>query len=134
LWDTAGQEQYRSLTKNFYRNAEGIIIVFDVSNKKSFENVKDWMQSIKEFTTKDIHVSLVGNKIDLEIREVLFEEASNLSKLLNIDYFECSAKDNIGFQKCVKTLSYNILTNQKREDGSKIDILLKNDKKHYCCS
>ena len=107
LWDTAGQEQYKSLTKNFYRNASGVIVVFDVANRKSFECVEEWTQNIKDYGPKEIIIALVGNKIDLD-RDVSIEEATKLSKTLKIKYFECSAKENIGFQSCVVYVSSEI--------------------------
>ena len=73
LWDTAGQEQYKSLTRNFYRNSNGVIIVYDVTNKSSFEKVQEWVQSVYDNTERSIQMVLVGNKIDLN-REVSTDE------------------------------------------------------------
>lgn len=69
IWDTAGQERFRTITKNFYRNANGVILVFDVTNKATFVNVKTWLQSLSEHAKEDIVKTLVGNKIDCSIEE-----------------------------------------------------------------
>lgn len=132
LWDTAGQEQYKSLTKNFYRNANGIIIVFDVSNRKSFDAVKEWLQNVKDHSPKETKVVIVGNKLDLE-REVSENEGIFLAQSEKIKYFDCSAKENKGFQDCVVELTREISNANK----PKIDHTLENLKKvehdkNYC--
>ena len=65
LWDTAGQEKYRAITVAHYRKALGCLIVYDVTNRKSFTNVKFWLQSLMDSAEKDISIMLVGNKVDL---------------------------------------------------------------------
>ena len=66
IWDTAGQERFRTITQSFYRNANGVIIVFDVSEKRSFDNVSSWLESVSQYADAKIRKILVGNKIDLE--------------------------------------------------------------------
>ena len=76
LWDTAGQEKFHSLTAAFFRNAEGIIVMFDVTNSISFENIRNWTESIKTHMSSEIDnipVIIVGNKIDLNEREIKTE-------------------------------------------------------------
>jgi Ras-related protein Rab-2A len=93
IWDTAGQESFRSITRSYYRGALVSIIVFDITNKKSFENIKNWYRDIIENTTDNI-IILVGNKIDLENhRTVSFEEAMLFASSNNMKYYETSAKD-----------------------------------------
>ena len=65
LWDTAGQEKYRAITVAHYRNALGCLIVYDITNRKTFANVKYWLQSLLDSAEKDICIMLVGNKVDL---------------------------------------------------------------------
>ena len=67
IWDTAGQEKYKSITRTFYYNANSAIIVFDLNDKESFENVRIWVNEVKLYTKEDIFIVLVGNKCDLEI-------------------------------------------------------------------
>ena len=89
IWDTAGQEQYRSITCNFYRNADGIIVVYDATNRETFDKVGEWLQSIDDYTPSDsqIPVILVGNKIDLP-KEVSTEEGKQLAENKGIPFFE----------------------------------------------
>lgn len=68
IWDTAGQERFRTLTASYYRGAHGIIVVFDVTERETFENVRQWMQEIERFASDNVCRVLVGNKCDLEDR------------------------------------------------------------------
>ena len=135
IWDTAGQEQYKALTKNFYRNSDGVIIIYDVTNKSSFEKVQEWVQSIGEYTDseKNIQKVLVGNKIDLS-REVSTEEGQKLAEMYEIPFFESSAKENIGINDFMKKIIEDVvsnLTNMKKGIELK-DENFKNDEKVGC--
>ena len=94
LWDTAGQERFKSLANGFFRNAQGIMLVYDITNHESFESLKFWIESIKNNLGNDLKIPIIiiGNKIDLEEREVKTEEAESFCKNQNIPYFETSAK------------------------------------------
>lgn len=115
IWDTAGQEQYKSLTRNFYRNSDGVIIVYDVTNKSSFEKIQEWVQSIKDNTEKNIKMILIGNKIDLP-REVTTEEGKKLAEHYDIPFFETSAKDNIGISEFIRKILVEVLESYKPVD------------------
>ena len=92
IWDTCGQEMYRSLVQGFYRNTSLAIIVYDVNNKKSFENLDTWLRDLRQHTEPEIPIFIVGNKSDLE-RNVTTEEAKIFSQSNRTCYFaECSAK------------------------------------------
>ena len=65
IWDTAGQERFRQLTNSFFKDADGVIITFDLCNETSFRNVKDWINSVKKYTDESLPMVLVGNKLDL---------------------------------------------------------------------
>lgn len=124
IWDTAGQEQYKALTKNFYRNSDGVIIVYDVTNKSTFEKVQEWVQSIGEYTDseKNIQKVLVGNKIDLP-RQVTTEEGQKLADMYSIPFFEASAKDNIGIEDFMKKIIGEVLENlSSQKKGVGLDI------------
>lgn len=112
IWDTAGQEQYKSLTRNFYRNSDGVIIVYDVTNKSSFEKVQEWVQSIIDNTEKGIKMVLVGNKIDLP-REVTTDEGKKLAEFYKVPFFETSAKDNIGISDFIRQIISDVLESNK---------------------
>jgi len=80
IWDTAGQERFKSLTVAYYKGSRGAIIVFDVTKRESFENVINWLNDIKKNGDKETIIILVGNKNDMEEREVSFEEAKSFSE------------------------------------------------------
>ena len=93
IWDTAGQERFKTITYSFYRQAQGVLICYDVTNRESFENVKNWIDSIDNHAKPNIQKVLIGNKIDLiDDRKITKEEAQNLADEHNIPYFETSAK------------------------------------------
>lgn len=110
IWDTAGQERYKSLTAAFFRNAQGVILCYDISNAETFENLKYWLQSINlNLGEKNgIKKIIIGNKVDLP-REVSLEDAQTFAKQNDVPYFETSAKENINVNDSIKTLVTEIL-------------------------
>jgi Ras-related protein Rab-1A len=93
IWDTAGQERFKTITYSFYRQAQGVLIAFDVTNRESFENVKNWIDSIDNHAKPNIHKVLIGNKIDLvDDRKISTKEAKSLADEHGLPYFETSAK------------------------------------------
>ena len=128
IWDTAGQERYKSLTKGFFRNAEGVMLVYDVTNSETYENLKFWLQSIKNNTSPDmgeIPIILIGNKIDCEDREVKVEEAENFWKEQGYPYFETSAKTGENIDNTIKYLVkkvINIKEGKKYDENENIKI------------
>jgi len=92
IWDTAGQERYRSITNAYYRGAVGALVVYDITKHSTFENVKRWISEVKEHTDQNIHIMLVGNKVDLMLnRAVSTEEARNLAQENGYSFIETSA-------------------------------------------
>ncbi len=119
IWDTAGQEQYKSLTKNFFRNSDGVIIVYDATQKATFDQVKEWVRSIEDYTSteKKVQKILVANKIDLKEKiEVTTEEGQKLSENFEIPFFEVSAKENIGISECMERIIRDVVKNVSEED------------------
>ena len=107
IWDTAGQERFNSISKSYYRGAHAIILIFSVDNKKSFENVKTWVNQIKEETNEKITLILVGNKIDLvDKREIMENEGEELANEFDINYYECSAKTGENINLAFNELLY----------------------------
>ena len=98
IWDTAGQERFHSIALNSVKNSQGIILVFDVSNRMSFNDLFTWMNGIKDATDK-VSIILFGNKNDNEKREVTKEEAEKFAKDYNIPYIEVNAKLNENIDK-----------------------------------
>ena len=96
IWDTAGQERYRAVASSYYRGAVGAMIVYDITNHKSFTNAENWMNELKQKGPKGLAVYLIGNKSDLaaEKRQVKTEEADQYASLNNIQRIETSALDS----------------------------------------
>jgi len=94
LWDTAGQERFRTITSSYFRNADIVVIVFDLTNEHSFDKISDWYSELQKFITHDNYI-LIGNKSDHTQDIVKKSDIDKLSERLNIDYFEVSAKKNI---------------------------------------
>ena len=98
IWDTAGQDRFRSIRKNFYRGSHGIILIYDVTSLKTFENIKSWVTQIHEEISDKVVIYLVGNKVDKEEeRKVSTAEGKKLADELGLPFTETSAKtgDNI---------------------------------------
>lgn len=94
IWDTAGQERFRSITYSYYRNTVGCLIVYDITNRESFLNVKDWLSEAKQCVEEsDVVFMLVGHKIDKESRRVVStEEGERFAEANNMMFIETSAK------------------------------------------
>lgn len=145
LWDTAGQEKFRSLGRNFYKDSYIIIIVFDITNRMSFINAKEvWYNEIKNYGEKYKFLSLVGNKSDkYEDEEVTDEEAISFAKEIDAKFFLVSAHTGDGIDKMFHTLADNFFdeefmskVDQSKEDRLDSIILKKEDLKHKsinCC-
>ena len=94
IWDTAGQERFRTITSMYYRNAHGIIVVYDVADKQTFENVRCWMQEIEKYAPDGVNKLLLGNKCDLSSKKVVpSDEAKELADSLGVQFTETSAKN-----------------------------------------
>eukprot|EP01121_Diplochlamys_sp_Union-15-3_P015267 TRINITY_DN5011_c0_g3_i2.p1 TRINITY_DN5011_c0_g3~~TRINITY_DN5011_c0_g3_i2.p1 ORF type:complete len:209 (-),score=47.53 TRINITY_DN5011_c0_g3_i2:45-671(-) len=113
LWDTAGQERFRTITSSYYRGAQGVIVVFDVTKKDTFNNVVKWLQELERYASEDVKKLLVGNKIDLTPREVTPEEAKELAQKLGLDYVETSAKTSSNVEEAFSRLAKMIKEDQE---------------------
>ena len=116
VWDTAGQERFKSITKSFFRNANGIIFVYDITQKNSFKNVKDWIKDSEANDTGFKRI-LVGNKIDLQNkRQVKLNEVKDWADKKNLEVIEASAKTGANIDKAVMKLIELILQNKSKEE------------------
>jgi len=111
IWDTAGQERFRTLTASYYRGAHGIILVYDVSRRETFDNLKEiWLREVDMYSSGGSVVKmLVANKVDMESRAVSREEGQALARSLGTIFFECSAKTKVGVQNAFEELNLKIL-------------------------
>lgn len=119
IWDTAGQERFNSIAKSYYRGAVGAFIIYDITNRISFDHVDRWLHLLKQHSHPSIVLCLLGNKSDLrEKRAVSFEEAEEFAKKSGLLFFEVSAKEatnvNRAFERTIVEI-YN-LVKEKKED------------------
>ena len=116
IWDTAGQERFRSITKNIYRNANGVLFVYDITNKKSFENIRNWIKDTQRID-KDIKGIILGNKIDLNnIKEVGKDYLEDLGAKFKMPVLEVSAKDNINVVEVFNLIIDELLKDKTEEE------------------
>uniref|UniRef100_A0ACD5W872 Uncharacterized protein n=1 Tax=Avena sativa TaxID=4498 RepID=A0ACD5W872_AVESA len=109
IWDTAGQERFRTITSSYYRGAHGIIIVYDVTDRESFNNVKQWLSEIDRYASDSVCKLLVGNKCDLVDSKVVdTEEAKAFADSLGMNFLETSAKESINVETAFLTMSSEI--------------------------
>lgn len=148
IWDTAGQERYKAITAAYYKGAMGAMIVYDVTNQNSFDNVNRWSSEIREKASKNINLIMIGNKIDLKDNIAVNSEMSQeKAKSLNMAVMETSALDSSNVQeaffqllkemyKSVKALVANQGTSQEKlgEAGVQLNTNTANqEKKKKCC-
>ncbi|XP_069574762.1 ras-related protein Rab-15-like [Brachyistius frenatus] len=121
IWDTAGQERYQTITKQYYRRAQGIIFVYDIANQPSFQHIAKWVSDVDECTTDNVQMILVGNKSDEELsRRVSKDQGSKLAETFGMEFFETSASSNRNIRESFTRLTELVLQAQSRD----IDTLL----------
>lgn len=152
IWDTAGMERYRSITSAYYRGAKGVIIVYDITRRETFECVDRWLEDFRANSDKDVCIVLVGNKSDLEEnRTVSVQEGEEKAREKGLAFFETSAKENCNVSDAFEGLFKEILKtnnecidkirngiNGKRNIGGGENILVENikeeeNKESKCC-
>ncbi len=109
IWDTAGQERFRTITSAYYRGADGIIMVYDVTNQESFNHVADWLTEVNRYASEGTCKLLVGNKSDRPDRAVSAEEAREYAEKLNIPFLETSAKNADNVEKAFLTMAQELI-------------------------
>ena len=135
LWDTAGQDRYRTIAKNYYKGSHGILLLYDVTKLSSFENIREWIKDIKEEVYEKAIIFLIGNKIDKTTeRKITTEQGAKLAEEYNLPFFEASAKsgENVDeiFKFLYKKISEVYIEIQK-EKGEKLG--KSNKKRIRCC-
>lgn len=140
LWDTAGQERFRTITTAYYRGAMGIIIVYDVTDERTFSNVRQWYQTVTEHANENAQILLVGNKNDMDNRVVSYEQGEKLATELNVTFIESSAKDNRNVDQIFLTLAKLNQNNLPIDNGNNTNNININDfkgngngKTNNCC-
>ena len=138
IWDTAGEERFRNITQQYYKGADGIVLVYDVTDEASYDKIKDWMDQIISNTTRDnIGLVLLGNKCDFEERAITEEQGKKLAEELKISYFETSALNGQGINEAFEQLTLDIMKIKGVDSGHDTSIELKKVKKKKakgdCC-
>ncbi|KAI8503360.1 Ras- protein Rab-8A [Branchiostoma belcheri] len=119
IWDTAGQERFRTITTAYYRGAMGIMLVYDITNEKSFENIKNWIRNIEEHASADVEKMILGNKCDMEDRrQVSRDRGEKLAIEYGVKFMETSAKSSINVEEAFFTLGRDI----KAKMDKKLDL------------
>lgn len=141
LWDTAGQERFQSVTKAYYRGAQGVILMYDISQEESFIAVKSWINSIQENVDKmPTGLMLIGNKQDLDEqneREVSTETGETFAKIYGAQFLETSAKTGYNVGNCLMSLvrTIKLYYEQEGREGKERGIQVSNKPKSSgCCS
>ena len=105
IWDTAGQDRFRAITKNYYKGANGIILIYDITSLQTYDNVKNWISQIREEASPNVVIYIAGNKIDLEEeRKVKTEEGQKLADEYGFPFYETSAKNDINIKETFEEL------------------------------
>lgn len=138
VWDTAGQERFRTITTAYYRGAMGIVLIYDVTDSRTFENVENWYNTVTQHANEDAQIFLVGNKIDDEsARQVSREDGQALASKLNVPFLEASAKLNENVDSIFYELADIILKTHKIDESTGpqgIEVgKSTNESKNNCC-
>ncbi|CAM6105608.1 unnamed protein product [Calypogeia fissa] len=150
IWDTAGQERFRTITTAYYRGAMGILLVYDISDSSSFQNVRNWIGSITEYAAENVNIVLVGNKADMDDkRQIAKAQGQALADEYNIKFFETSAKTNFNVVEVFTTIARDIKIRLEQTNTARIELpaarfnvvdphapIRRRDqfKESYCCS
>jgi len=143
IWDTAGQERFRTITTAYYRGAMGILLVYDVTDDKSFANIRNWIRNIEQHASENVNKILIGNKCDLVDKKVIdTARGKALSEEFGIKFLETSAKNSINvddaFISLAKDIKKRLLDVEPSNDKNATNVNLNNSnqqpQKKKCCS
>ncbi|XP_008291044.1 ras and EF-hand domain-containing protein [Stegastes partitus] len=134
LWDTAGQERYRSITKQFFRKADGVVVMYDVTVEESFKAVQPWLTNVQEAAGEGIPVLLLGNKMDMDGgREVSFKDAEQLAYENRVMFFEVSAYTGKNVTESLTHLARVLMEQEDRVRDTTVSLSAQPVKKKACC-
>ncbi|XP_064871543.1 ras-related protein Rab-26-like [Oncorhynchus nerka] len=116
IWDTAGQERFRSVTHAYYRDANALLLLYDVTNRTSFDNIKAWLTEIHDYAQQDVVLMLLGNKADAtQQRVVKREDGERLAKEFGVPYMETSAKSGLNVELSFTAVAKELKHRSKKE-------------------
>lgn len=122
IWDTCGTEIYRAVTQQYYRGAQGAIVIFDLTQQNTFNDLKKWIKDIKSCGEKNIQILIVGNKLDLiGQRKVTQSQAVNFCRENNYKYIEASAKDGTNILKIFEEMSFDLASKHQKQKEKEIN-------------
>ena len=135
IFDTAGQERFKSVSVSFIKKADGIILIYDISNLSTFEAIDNWINSINNIGKEKLPVILVGNKCDLpnDKRMVSLKAGEDKAKEFKIPFYETSCKDGINVKEVFEKLIDDIIKGGNRNKSGEFKIINKDKKKQKCC-
>ena len=135
IYDTAGQERFKSVAVSFIKKAEGVILIYDIGNKATFESLEEWIKNIKESGKENLPIILVGNKCDLppEKRQVELIEGKDKAEEFNLPFFETSCKEGINIKEVFEKIVEDIMGKNNLSSGGEFKILNKSKSKGKCC-
>lgn len=120
IWDTAGQERFRTITSAYYRGADGICLVYDVTDRESFSHVDEWLSEVNRYANESTSKILIGSKCDMEEeRKVSFEEGKKKADELGLGFIETSAKDSTNVEEAFSMMSADLIKLRDQQGAKK---------------
>ncbi|XP_074870529.1 ras-related protein Rab-37 isoform X1 [Carettochelys insculpta] len=139
IWDTAGQERFRSVTHAYYRDAQALLLFYDITNKMSFDNIRAWLAEIHEYAQKDVVIMLLGNKADVSSERVIrTEDGESLAREYGVPFMETSAKTGMNVELAFLAIAKELKQRAEQQpDKPRFqiqDYIESQKKKASCCS
>ena len=117
IWDTAGQERFKNITASYYRGGNGVLVVYDITDRDSFENLNSWLIEIEKNANKNVYKLLIGNKSDLEDkRKVTYQEGKDFATSNGMQFIETSAKTDSKVKDAFELLTQEIIKSNVTKD------------------
>ena len=128
IWDTAGQERFKSILSSYYKGANGILLLYDITNINSFKSLSNWLIDIEKNSSKNVKKILIGNKCDLnELRKIPINKGKEFADTYNMKFIETSAKNNVNINECFNILGKELINNIDLKSNKKDKIFYLKD-------
>ena len=128
IWDTAGQERFKSILSSYYKGANGILLLYDITNVNSFKSLSNWLIDIEKNSSKNVKKILIGNKCDLnELRKIPINKGKEFADTYDMKFIETSAKNNVNINECFNILGKELINNLDSKSNKKDKIFHLND-------